>query len=213
MVNIRCVDDQDLEQHFTIHKGFITHYSAYYNRMFNGRFLEGQTQSTDQFPISVEAFNVFVKWLYTQTLEDSEGAMPSIKDLINLWILADEKLVPVLQNNVMEALNDEIAKTQALPTDLFGLVYEHTSEDSQLRKFLVDQCIGQVKKMKIEDHFLREMLVDLLKAGAESKPTKAAKLSKEKIRNYFVSEDVQGPRGGSTISDSDSIGQIQLHTF
>ena len=207
MVTIACLDDKDVEQTFSVHKSFIVHYSTYYNAVFNGHFSEGQTQSVKQYPISVESFGIFINWLYSQKIEVEEGTSPTAKELINVWILADEKLIPSLQNQVIEALNDQFAK-EGVPTEVFGLVYEHTTEHSPLRAMIVDLCVSQLANIEFGDDVPREVLIDILKASADSKSHKANKLSKDKIKKYFVEEEAFERRSG--ISGADAEGSKDL---
>ena len=116
--------------------------------------------------------------------------MPSTEDLINVWILADEKLMPRLQNEAIKALNNSFASNAELPTEIFGHVYNHTMEGSPLRRIIVDLWFGQLGKVEFADHFPRAMLVDLLKAVPQSKNVKAAKFSNEKMKQYLVDEEV-----------------------
>jgi hypothetical protein len=204
MVTIKCVDEQDLEQTFVVHKCFLIHYSPVFNATLNGRFMESDTQSIDLFPISVEAFSIMVRWMYSQRLQDDEGHLPSAKELINVWILADNRKIPALHNQVLEALNESFFKAERLPEELFNHVYENTKEleKSTLRQMIVDLCVGQLGSLKFGDDIPREMLIDVLKASGESKTHKLNKISKEKMQKYFVDETVSARHGDFVVAGS-----------
>jgi hypothetical protein len=186
-VIIQCIDEEGIQKEFIVHKDLITQYSPhYFHPMFGGDFQEGQAQSVvlDEIP-SVASFGLFVHWLYTQSIQ---GTGPSAMDLVNIWILADKALIPTLQNQVIE----EFAKLEIeqVPTQLFPRVYQQQVwEGSALRALVVDMCVGQIGKLKIDETFPREMLIDIVRAGAELLPTKATKLSKEKVKRYLIPEE------------------------
>lgn len=142
-----------------------------------------------QSPICIKAFGVFVHWIYSQCLQDNEGGMPSSKELANLWIFADEKLIPRLQNQAAEALNEVFAK-QPFDTDFFNHIYHHTLEGSALRRLVVHLFLGKYATIEVEDDLPRAMLVDLFNASTESKVTKISKLSKNMMQKYFVDEEI-----------------------
>jgi hypothetical protein len=194
MVTIKCVDEKAHEETFIVHKCFLSHHSSVFNAALNGLYIESKTQFINLFPISVESFGIFVRWLYSQRIEDDDGMMPSVKELVNLWILAVMKFVYQLQNQAIDALNEAIAKSGELPTELFGLIYENTTEKSTLRHLIVDLCVCQLGKLEFGDDVPRALLLDILKASGELKNTKASKLSKDKIKKYFVDE--KGDRRG-----------------
>ena len=194
MVTVDVIDSKGHRKRFVFHKSYVCHYSPFFYAAFNGRFSEGESQSMLHYTNSTEAFGIFATWIYNKQIEDSEGETPCIKDLTNLWILADEFLIPVLQNMCVEALNEQCAKPEYLPTDLFGHLYENTKEGSPLRKLFVDMCIAHEKEIKVEDNYPPRMLVDIANASKEAKATKATKLPKDRIKKYLVSEEVPARR-------------------
>lgn len=84
-------------QFFTVHKSFACDQSPYFDKAFNGPFIEAKKQS-----ITVRAdpkiVHFLVQWIYTKSLEDIEGEKPNCLQAVKLWILADELLMPDLQN-------------------------------------------------------------------------------------------------------------------
>jgi hypothetical protein len=194
MVTIEVMGADGYGKTFTFHKCYICHYSPFFYAAFNGRFSEGASQSMVHDTVSIEAFGIFATWIYNQKIEDGAGEVPCIKDLANLWIIADVFLIPALQNMCVEALNDQFSKIDCLPTLLFGHVYENTKEDSPLRRMFVDLCLAHESKIKMEDNYPSQMLIDIANASKDGKPSKSTKLSKDRIKKYFVSENAPGCR-------------------
>jgi len=53
-------------QKFVVHKELICHSSPFFDRAFNGSFLEGQTQEMKLEDVEASRFGIFVHWLYTR---------------------------------------------------------------------------------------------------------------------------------------------------
>jgi len=49
-----------------------------------------------------EAFGIFVRWLYRQSIRDNRGELPQAHLLVTLWILGDKLLSLGLQNAAIE---------------------------------------------------------------------------------------------------------------
>jgi len=144
-------EDLELEKQrrtFVVHKTFATFYSSYFDRAFNGSFIEGQTQSITV-KTTPKIFSILAGWLYRQSLQNTAGENPNHKQLIKLWILADELLMPNLQNDAI-ALFHKISASQSiipksertLGTGLFKIeflnsVWKKTTPGSPLRKIIV----------------------------------------------------------------------------
>jgi len=64
LVTIHVVDEKGNKATFIVHKVFICHYSPYFDAAFNGDFVEGSTQAMDLEFTSIDAFALFVNWIY-----------------------------------------------------------------------------------------------------------------------------------------------------
>jgi hypothetical protein len=91
---------------FSIHKNIICHYSPYFSAAFNGNFVEGKTQRMT-LDVDEKAFGVLVNWFYNQVVTSEVGARPPLVTLAKVWMMAEEFLIPELQDQVM----DEMFKT------------------------------------------------------------------------------------------------------
>ena len=132
---------------YVVHKALICHHSPYFTAAFRGDFLEGQTQSMTLSDVDPAIFGQLTHWLYTQSIEDSVKA--KFVTLGQLWFLAERRLMPTLQNEVMNSIREEIAKNSKNLTQLqefIKLAYGAGSERHEagdvhemLRKIIVDR--------------------------------------------------------------------------
>lgn len=87
-------------------------------------------------------FSILVNWIYTQDIRSGNGNPSRAAALIQLWILADYLLIPRLQNEVIDLYHSlSLEGENHGPSVGAGwsthLVYESTTENSPLRRFLV----------------------------------------------------------------------------
>jgi hypothetical protein len=84
MVTITVSQSQEEEQKvFVVHQEFVCHYSPYFDAAFNGKFAEGQTQTLELEGIRPYVFEVFINWIYTQTICSPRGGTLDIKWMIH----------------------------------------------------------------------------------------------------------------------------------
>lgn len=164
-----------------VHRDFATYYSPVLKAAFASRFQEGIHQEYrfhDGFDASV--IRIFANWLYTQTINFDVGLHHQRKRghgcearfkggcLAKLWVLADQLLIPKLQNEAMRCLHSISASDDdedLLPVDVCHWVYENTSKCSHLRAWFVETFgyIYTPKKYKANgDKFPQEMLVAMI---------------------------------------------------
>jgi hypothetical protein len=89
------------QQDFSVHKDLICHHSPYFKAAFNLEFDEAKTGTMKLPEISVEIFQLFLGWLYTQKLRDE--SMPpeqwrNTNDLMKLYVFADTAKIATLKN-------------------------------------------------------------------------------------------------------------------
>jgi hypothetical protein len=99
--------------------------------LLSGTFIEGCTQ-TYQFRDTTEAaFVLFVRWMYSQNLENiGHNSITNHRYrrkslLIRSWILAEQLLVPHLQNIIINLIEESRKRRNRLCTTLFKSVYEN----------------------------------------------------------------------------------------
>jgi len=185
---------------FVLHKDFACYYSPVFKAAFNGNFIEGQTQEYHLEDVSEETAQFLVQWIYHQTLTiaqlDNGGAYirKEWRDLVHLWVLADKLLIPRLQNVVLRYLYQVMIRIKTTPFSIIPYVYEHTTSNSPLRRFVVDYCASKLKPEKLQkfpQDFPSEMVTDLAIVWANMIPmTKRKVLLKPKnVANYDVPEN------------------------
>lgn len=111
--------------------------------------MESHTQTVELDHANIEAFGLFVNWLYKQSLpivhgssENSAADKPSWSGLVYLWILADYLQIPALQNLVIDEMLSKFSRLcEQIPVELYSEIYNNTSSESALRKLLVDRCV------------------------------------------------------------------------
>lgn len=91
----------------------------------------------DVYPVT---FGILVNWIYKQTLEEQIGWVDDQATLLDLWLLADRLLIPQLQNQALTLLENvrglQNPEGRAIPSHMFRPIYDNTSEDSPLRKYI-----------------------------------------------------------------------------
>jgi hypothetical protein len=121
---------------FLIHKNLICYYSPFFATAFNGNFAEGTTQSMT-LDIDKDAFGVLVNWFYSQVV------VSKFVTLARVWIIAEQFMMPVLQNQVMDAFHNSVRACAPSRTVLvsFGefakVAHNHGDGDNELVEIVV----------------------------------------------------------------------------
>jgi hypothetical protein len=131
-----------------VHKEFACHYPPVLNAVFNGHFLEGQTQEY-HLDTTESTAEFLVQYLYSQQLEvhQLESKVYNKEEsqgLINAWILGDELLMPGFQNGCLRKIREvETCLRKSIGFNLRD-VRERTGEGSQLRRYVVESAVRYV---------------------------------------------------------------------
>ena len=126
---------------FGVHKGLLCRESAYFRSCFNGTFMEareGRVTLEDEDP---EVFKRFNEWLYTGKVlyDDETYENVSFTPLLDLYVFAERRLMPRLQNACIDALISKNKESPHLPPGLaIQYVWDHTFVSSPMRRLLVD---------------------------------------------------------------------------
>ena len=130
------VGNANNNQIFRVHKGFLSFYSGYFKAALEGAWAES---SSGIIKLEIEdplVFERFVHWLYTNKItDDTQKAGFGI--IIDLWLFADRREIPLLMNEMIDALHKEIADSWLMPTLCLHKAYENTTEGSSLRRMLM----------------------------------------------------------------------------
>ncbi|PMD48923.1 hypothetical protein L207DRAFT_575567 [Hyaloscypha variabilis F] len=131
-------------QEFKLPKDTLCYYSPFFERAFNGPFLEGRSQIMTLEDVDGAVFGLIVAWLYTKDISDEDlligvpSGSPnahflSTLRLTRLWVLGQRVLMPNLQNQVITKLQPRLAQLGgAAMLELIDYVY--SGEYNELRQ-------------------------------------------------------------------------------
>ena len=142
-------------QLFLLHKKILCNVSSYYRAALEGSFAEGLTQKIELPEDDVTVFEYFRAWLYSpisqESLPSASELEPYIdldsKLLFDLYVFADVRDIPLLQNYTMDAIIWKSELTDTFSGPLIHHVYDRTTPSSPLRKLLVDSWMDPSSDM------------------------------------------------------------------
>ena len=127
---------------FTIHKGVLCSTSTYFAAALKGSFKEAAEQKII-FPEGKPwVFERFQLWLYSKQVLD-EGESPSsirIADLVTLYSFAESRIVPELQNHLVDLLLRKCKVDKVVLAPDQGDMYTILAPLSPLRKLTLDMA-------------------------------------------------------------------------
>lgn len=139
---------------FGLHRDLLCNMSPYFKAALWGDFQEAALGEVALPDFGVAAFERFNEWLYTgkitEELWEEEGLntlqlyvndVPSLPQLLDVWLLADYLLVPRLQNYVADMIAAKMKRRKVVALADFAHFYERTEQGSLMRKFIVDACV------------------------------------------------------------------------
>lgn len=124
------------KQIFRVHKGFLSFYSGYFKAALEGAWAESNSGIIKLETEDPLVFERFVHWLYTNKITD-DTQKAGFRIIIDLWLFAYRRNIPLLMNEMIDALHKEIADSWLMPTDRLHKAYENTAEGSSLRRMLM----------------------------------------------------------------------------
>ena len=143
------------KQVFRLSKVILCNVSSYFRAALEGSFAESSTQKIELPEDDVIVFKLFRVWLYSF----NQGSLPSApetehgfefdtqlepdviigpKDLFDLYIFADMRDIPLLQNATVDTIIWISERKSFFIGDLIPYVYDRTAPKAPLRKLLVD---------------------------------------------------------------------------
>jgi hypothetical protein len=118
--------------------------------------------------------SLLIYWFYDPNLEanlemDSIRFIPGkgrkTAILVKLWVLADILLIPILQNQIVMAIENLRKRENFTATFVLPYVCKNTARNSPLRALLRDQCLWELKRSWIREHpreFPTDLFVDMI---------------------------------------------------
>ncbi|KAK4895765.1 hypothetical protein LTR27_006247 [Elasticomyces elasticus] len=129
---------KESKEEFVVHRGIAAACSSYFNAALKEdgfkEGIEGVVQLKDE---NAKVFEHFVCWIYTGKLPDQPAKGNNIDLLCELWLLADRRIVPLLMNQALEGLSEEIYRTSSMPINMMPKIYENTVAESGLRRYCI----------------------------------------------------------------------------
>lgn len=123
------------DQIFSVHKGYICLASPVFAAAFNGKFLEGESQSMRLDDVDPAVFGLLVHWTYYQKFdmpiaEGQEGkSTADYEKLAELWILGQRMIMPALQNYVVDIILNSLSEQDLWDGSNFGRLMEVAAEN------------------------------------------------------------------------------------
>jgi len=165
---------------FHVHRERLCHYSTYFAGALGGAWQESQ-EGTIKLEDSVVTFKYFVDWLYSGEFDihfnEGDNVMTS-RELCELWVFADKRGVPLLQNAAIDALHPRMRSLSELDEANVAFVYDNTTEKSKLRRLFVDNyAILDIRSaFPSENEFPKMFLVDVLRrVGIQTRAIKKSR--------------------------------------
>jgi hypothetical protein len=132
------VGEGEAAKKFVIHKDFLMNKVAFFEKMFNSKFLESSTGTATLPEDSPEAFEVLVEWIYCSTLKTLHGETthdPCLPDLaISIIGLAEKYMLPELGDRAITYLAN-VGKELVPTMGQMSTLYEQTPSNSKARKY------------------------------------------------------------------------------
>ena len=150
------------KQVFFLHKEILCNVSSYFRAALDGSFAEGLTQQIELPEDDVTVFEYFHAWLYSpigqKFIPSASEIDPYTTDidselLFDLYIFADVRDIPLLQNYTIDAIIYKGEFTDTIFGPLIHHVYDHTTLSSPLRKLLVDWWMDACDPTWLEEQY------------------------------------------------------------
>ena len=121
-----------------MHKKLLCDTSGFFQAALNGNFKESTSQTIEMAEDDADVFHCFQYWAYTGVIEQEPRNHSDISwhTLIDLYIFAEVRCIPALQNTAINVLIRKHESSPRAPIEEYRYIYENTAEKSPLRKFL-----------------------------------------------------------------------------
>lgn len=157
---------------FLVHRDLLVHHSSFFSAALTGAFAEGLSQSVNLPEESLDTFELFLFWLYTQQLDAKayfKDAKPAYYVLLHLYALADRLGIEQLRNLTVDTIAFLADQTNSVltPSDTF-ILYEQIRDSAPLRRLILDLFAFKKTDKLLDEHpdtwhpgFMRDLVVKL----------------------------------------------------
>lgn len=186
---------------FQLHHNFIVAQSRYFKAAFNSSFIEGETQEVLLEDADPKIFGLFATWIYNGKIKVDYRRLDACGLLIELWLFCDRIIAPKLQNKTLELLDEARESRGALPTTHLRQIYENTTPESVLRKYLQFVWNNDVVcSDDIEELFPYQLLLEIVASEHLRRKNKGIflidRLPGVELEKFFVDENSDPARRG-----------------
>ncbi len=207
-----------------VHKDFACVYSPVLKAALNNTdSVESQIKTYHFENISEKVLRLLIYWIYCQDLDiidlkpmrDAFKVVTKLEEnmhLAKLWILADQLLIPRLQNDAMEKIEHMSHVSGLIATNCFKFVYQNTDGESALRKLYVHQSATQLDKSFVKDYpyiFPKDMLIDIIEFLTNTHTQLAEIGANRDIRGFRVMVEGEHMHGVTDIEDVEVIEIVE----
>ena len=121
-----------------MHKQLLCDTSGFFEAALNGNFKESKSQTIEMAEDDADVFHRFQYWAYTGVIEREPRNPSDISwhTLIDLYVFAEARCIPALQNTAIDVFIRKHESSPRAPIEEYRYIYENTAEKSPLRKFL-----------------------------------------------------------------------------
>ncbi|KAL8797391.1 MAG: hypothetical protein Q9195_000546 [Heterodermia aff. obscurata] len=127
---------------FHIYKQLLSDASPYFKAAISGGYKESFEQKIELPEENPSMFERFQLWLYTGSIiELHEKDRLSSKVLVDLYIFGETRIIPGLQNAVIDSTIDELIQYQLISVRSIDYLYANTSKRSPIRKLYVEMIV------------------------------------------------------------------------
>lgn len=141
------------QERFGIHRALLSHYSSYFKAALTESFSESQAGVISLEDEDPEVFRAFNEWIYSTVLSYQHYAKDHTwSTLLDLYVFAEKRIIPRLQNAVIDAMIKYGGKSGSHPGTEIHLAWINTASSSPLHAFLAEfyarwvnltKCFGQ----------------------------------------------------------------------
>lgn len=145
------IGTDDDKRIFHVDHSLLTFYSGYFRAALSGRWTAAEDDAIRLDTETPRTFERFVSWLYTRSITDDDDEKANCQLIIDLWLFADRREIPLLMNEMLDALKDRIVTEKTIPTTLLGTTYERTMPGSALRRMIVHAITNTASERLMAD--------------------------------------------------------------
>jgi hypothetical protein len=145
------IGTDDDKRIFHVDQSLLTFYSGYFRAALSGRWTAAEDDAIRLDTETPRTFERFVSWLYTRSITDDDDEKANCQLIIDLWLFADRREIPLLMNEMLDALKDRIVTEKTIPTTLLGTTYECTMPGSALRRMIVHAITNTASERLMAD--------------------------------------------------------------